>query len=144
MSCSSFADPSLHTLLKMFFALRLSTEESLLNYNLKVFFQTKQVSFLEGKEVTEAAPYFERQDKGFQIDLIFRRADNVITLCEIKSSADPIETKVIPEVEQKCKRFSLPKGYSLERALISFHGPSKALQEAEYFDYYVDLKQILG
>jgi len=49
-------------------------------------------------------PYFNSKttdNKGFQIDILFDRKDNVITLCEAKYSINPTGVDVIKEVEQK-------------------------------------------
>lgn len=95
------------------------------------------------EEVVDAGPFFKRRDTGFQIDLLFKRADSVITLCEIKHQSNLIDTEIIPEVERKCQLFPLPKGYTLERALISVHGPTPALRRAKYFHHIVELKEII-
>jgi uncharacterized protein len=86
-------------------------------------------------EVVEIAPYFERGDPAFQIDLLYRRSSNIVTLCEVKYWQQPISTKVIPEVERKCQLLKLPRGTTLERALISPYGPDQALNEAQYFHH---------
>lgn len=93
------------------------------------------------EELVSAAPYFERGDHHFQIDLLFQRTDRIITLCEIKYHNKPIGTLVIPEVERKCKLFPLPRGYTLEKALISTYGPDQALKESGYFHHCVQLEQ---
>ena len=49
-------------------------------------------------------PLFRRPSPGragFQIDLLFERADNVITLCEMKSKSTPLGIEIIDEVEKK-------------------------------------------
>jgi hypothetical protein len=68
-----------------------------------------------------ASPYFEKNDKKFQIDLLYKRADRVITVCEIKH----------------------PRGYALEKALISLYGPDNSLKDTEYFHHFVTLNDIL-
>ncbi len=93
-----------------------------------------------GEHVLEAAPYFRRDDRRFQIDLLYQRTDKVITLCEIKYRNKQISTAVVPEVDRKCHLLDLPRGYTLERALISVHGPSAALRETEYFHHFVSLR----
>ncbi len=95
-------------------------------------------------DVLHAAPSFRRNDEAFQIDLVYRRADKAITVCEIKHFADPVGTKVIPEVQRKCKLLKIPRGYALETALISLHGASEPLVDSEFFDYVVTLEDILG
>ncbi|MBI4602685.1 MAG: hypothetical protein HY721_12075, partial [Planctomycetes bacterium] len=96
-----------------------------------------------GDQVLDAAPYFQRADERFQIDLLFRRSDRVVTLCELKYHDEPIETKVIPEVERKCRLLRLPAGHTLEKALISLRGPTPALADAQYFHHSLTLDDIL-
>ena len=49
-------------------------------------------------------PYFRTrgaEGRGVQVDLVFNRADNVLTLCEMKCSRNPIGGNVIEEMEAK-------------------------------------------
>lgn len=94
--------------------------------------------------VLRAAPYFGRNDERFQIDLVYRRSDKVITVCEIKYQDREIGPQVIPAVERKCKLLKIPKGHTLERALISIYGPDKSLRGSDYFHHVVTLKDIVG
>lgn len=55
-----------------------------------------------------------------------------------------IDTKIIPEIEAKIKQFPLPRGFALERALISTYGPTPTLRDSEYFNYQVCLHDILN
>ncbi|MBI4652310.1 AAA family ATPase [Candidatus Desantisbacteria bacterium] len=96
-----------------------------------------------GNEMLNAAPYFGREDNKFQIDLLFRRSDNIITLCEVKHYNREIETSIIPEVERKCKLIKIPRNYTLEKAIISLYGPDKSLLESGYFNYSLTLNDIL-
>jgi len=93
-------------------------------------------------EVLLASPFFGRNDKKFQIDLIYKRADKVITICEIKHQNKKISTKIIPEMERKCSLFNAPRGYVVEKALISLYGPDESLKNAEYFHHIVTLGDI--
>ena len=93
-------------------------------------------------EVLLASPLFGRTDRKFQIDLIYKRADKVITICEIKHHGKKIGTRIIPEIERKCSLFNAPRGYAVERALISLYGPDEALKNAEYFHHIVTLSDI--
>ncbi|MBF0196199.1 MAG: AAA family ATPase [Planctomycetes bacterium] len=95
------------------------------------------------ESVLLASPYFERGDKAFQIDLLYQRSDNVVTVCEIKFHKHKVTTSVIPEMNKKIEKLTIPQGYSLEKALISLYGPDKSLLNAEYFDYIVTLDDIL-
>ncbi|MCP4221118.1 MAG: AAA family ATPase [bacterium] len=92
-------------------------------------------------EVLTASPYFERENRNFQVDLLYKRMDNVITLCEIKHVNTKIPPSVIPEVERKSTLFKVPRGYTIEKALISLYGPDKALADSGYFAHHVTLTQ---
>jgi AAA+ ATPase superfamily predicted ATPase len=94
------------------------------------------------KDMLLAAPYFERKDRHFQIDLLYKRADRVITVCEVKHQNSKIGTKVIPEMERKCTLLKTPRGYALEKALISLYGPDNALLDSDYFNYVVTLEDL--
>jgi len=52
--------------------------------------------------------------------------------------------KVIPEMEKKCTALEIPRGYTLERALISLYGPDEALKNSCYFNHYVTVEDIIG
>ncbi len=95
-------------------------------------------------ELLLASPFFERGDPGFQLDLVYKRADKVIVACEIKYSGKKITTRVVPEMERKCSILKIPRGYTLERALISLYGPDDALADSCYFNHYVTLDEIIS
>ena len=95
-------------------------------------------------EVLLASPYFKRGDKKFQIDLIYLRADKVITICEIKHYSKEVSSKIIVDMQQKLKQLPVPKGHSIETALISIYGPDKNLKNTGFFDYYVTMEDIFS
>lgn len=90
--------------------------------------------------VESFGPYFSRGDKAFQVDLIFRRTDKVITLCEIKYQNKPISTQIIAEVKRKCELIKVPRGYNLEKALITTHGVDQALRDSEFFEHILQIE----
>jgi hypothetical protein len=90
-----------------------------------------------------ASPHFERHDERFQIDLLFNRADRVLTVCEMKHHNKKIGTYSIPEMERKIALVKPPRGYAVEKALISLYGPDKSLRDAGYFHHFVTLDDIL-
>ncbi|MCU0286913.1 MAG: ATP-binding protein [Acidobacteria bacterium] len=94
-------------------------------------------------EMLLASPYFGQGDPGFQVDLVYKRADKVIVICEIKYCKEMITTKIIPVMEKKCSTIEIPRGYTLERALISLHGPDEALRDSGYFNHYVTVEDII-
>ncbi len=100
--------------------------------------------------VESFGPYFNQtrskkytQGTGFQIDLVYKRTDKVITVCEIKFHQKPLTAKVIAEVEQKIKMLDIPKSYSIEKALITVNGADQGLTDSKYFDYILELKHFL-
>ena len=91
-----------------------------------------------------ASPYFGKTDSKFQIDLLYLRSDNVITVCEIQYRDRSIETKIIPEIERKIKLLNIPQGYTVEKALISLYGADKSLKDSGYLHHDITLAQILS
>ncbi len=87
--------------------------------------------------VDKIGPLFSKT-KGYQFDLVFYRTDKIISLCEIKYHDQPINTTVINEFSEKLKKFTIPRGYTIEKILISFYGPSDALKDSGYFDHFID------
>ncbi|MCE3238348.1 MAG: hypothetical protein K0R24_1329 [Gammaproteobacteria bacterium] len=107
------------------------------NYCLKNAMYLAKIMGFEN-HVLRWGPYFQRGDKGFQIDLIYLRNDKVITLCEIKYYENEVPITIVHEVKKKCALIEVPRGYTLETALISRCGPEKALRELDYFHHYVE------
>lgn len=92
----------------------------------------------------EVGPFFSRATPGnFQIDLIFRRADRVITIAEIKYSRTPTPKSVVQEFERKMTLFDVPPRHSIERVLISISGCDQSVIDAGYFDDILTLKDIM-
>jgi uncharacterized protein len=67
-------------------------------------------------------PYFRAKSKemsGVQIDLLFNRSDNVLTLCEMKSQRAPIGEEVIIQIERKVQVLSKAfPGKTIQSVLI--------------------------
>lgn len=93
--------------------------------------------------VLRASPWFRTGDSAFQIDLAYLRSDRTITVCEIKFLAEAVSTDVIAEMERKTKLLKIPRGYSVEKALISVSPPDQALVRSAYFDHVLTVDQIL-
>ncbi len=86
-------------------------------------------------QVVSFGPYFKRGDQAFQADLVYMRKDRTITLCEIKYHEKEIDPSIIVEVERKCDLIKLPRGYTLEKCLISRFGANQALRASGYFHH---------
>jgi uncharacterized protein len=92
-------------------------------------------------------PYFQSRKKGtkgVQIDLMFARSDNVITLCEMKCSKAPLGTKVMEEVELKVQiiKKAFPRK-TIQRVLVIHGRPSKELEGAGYFYRIINTRELL-
>lgn len=92
--------------------------------------------------VIDVGPYFQKEDQGFQIDLLFKRADKTWTMCECKYQEKPVGPEVIIEVERKAKLFKLDQGYSLEKVLIAPNGANKVLKDSDYFSKIITLEDL--
>jgi len=88
----------------------------------------------------ECGPWFQRADlkSGAQIDLLYKRADNVITLCEIKYQ-EHVGKGVIEQVERKIRSFPNPKRMTIEKVLITVVPPTRDLIEEDYFTKIITL-----
>lgn len=84
----------------------------------------------------------ESEKPGFQIDLIFKRADRVITICEIKYLNRPVNKSIIKQFEEKLSLFDCPKNHSIHKVLISAEGAEKTVSESGYFDDIITLEDI--
>ncbi|MCE5292996.1 MAG: ATP-binding protein [Chlamydiales bacterium] len=83
-----------------------------------------------------------KEESGYQIDLIFDRADYVLTICEIKYTQSKVGIEVIDEVEKKLRLMPDPKGKTIEKVLISASGATDALLARSYFDRIITLEDI--
>lgn len=90
-------------------------------------------------QVIAYGPYFMKGEKSFQIDLLYKRVDNVITICEIKYHSTEIKASIIQDMEKKLSLLEIPKGYTAEKMLISVHGPSEQLADSGYFNHLITI-----
>ena len=91
-------------------------------------------------------PWFQRGEAGHgaQIDLVFQRADRVITLCEIKFQSASIGKSVIEEVEQRRAAFPNPKRHTIETVLITASPATDDLRRERYFNRILSLEDLFG
>ena len=86
-------------------------------------------------------PYFNAPVKnapGVQIDLLFDRKDNVITLCEMKYSLIPVGTGIIEEVERNAEILqSKFKNKTIQKVLISRSNPTNNLASSGFFYWII-------
>jgi hypothetical protein len=70
-------------------------------------------------------PYFrtpKKQRKGVEIDLVFDRADNVLTLCEMKCSRKRIGKSIVADMERKAAVLSEDFPRKTIQNVIVYHG----------------------
>lgn len=82
-------------------------------------------------------------DAGFQIDLLFDRADNVVTICEIKYLINQVTAKVISDFEQKIALFNNKKNKTIHKVLITSSEPDNNLKNKGFFDRIITLDLLL-
>lgn len=101
-----------------------------------------------GAVAYKSGVFFDRasdaQDPGYQLDLVYDRADMVYTICEIKYLQSKVSPKVIPEFEKKLALFSNPKQRTIERVLIANEGADSALISRGYFDRVITLDELFN
>jgi len=85
----------------------------------------------------------EQENPGYQIDLIFDRADNVYTICEIKYLQGKVGTSVIAEFEKKLSLFPNKENKTIHKVLICSEGADEALLKKSYFDDIITCAQLL-
>ena len=94
----------------------------------------------------EAGSFFNRrmiEEQTRQIDLIYRRADRVYTVCEIKYTEAPQDITIIPEFEEKLAPLKKSKSHTLHKVLITASGISEPLAERGYFDRVLRLEDLV-
>lgn len=80
--------------------------------------------------------------RGFQIDLIFKRADEVFTVCELKY-ADQVGVRIIAEVDRRVASLVNPRGWTVEKVLITVNEPSQPVRDQLYFSRILTLADLL-
>ncbi len=98
----------------------------------------------------DCGPWFRRQHltTGAQIDLLFRRADRVTTLCEIKFRKH-VGREVIADVEHKVAALSasgspLESAGAIERVLVTAYPPTQDLRDEGYFARILTVDELAG
>lgn len=86
----------------------------------------------------------EKDEPGFQLDLVFDRADHVATLCEIKYTQAKIGVGVIEEFERKLELFPNRKKKTIQKVLIATEGASDSLIARHYFDHIITLEDLFA
>lgn len=85
-----------------------------------------------------------KEETGYQIDLIFDRADHVLTICEIKYTQGTVGVEVIDSFEKKLSLMPDRENKTIEKVLISANGASDSLLSRAYFDRIITLEDIFN
>jgi AAA+ ATPase superfamily predicted ATPase len=114
------------------------------NYcNLYAMYIAGMLGFEE--EVVSWGPIISRKSEVFQADLVYFRSTQIITLCELKFSNSEIAPSIIAEMEPRIDKLRKKfPNYSLQKALITTIGQSKALKASSYFDHSLVGKELLA
>lgn len=93
-------------------------------------------------------PYFtpaRRGAPGLQIDLLFDRADQVITVCEMKYSANTVGVEVIASMQRKIDLLRpVAKGKTIQPVLVVRGHPSRELIDQGYFYRIIQASEFLN
>ena len=94
-----------------------------------------------------AGPYFSPtcEDRaGVQVDLVFNRADHVLTVCEMKYSRRPVGIEVIAEMEKKISVLEPIAGRrTFQRVLIVRDKVSQQLAGSSYFYRIIEARELM-
>ncbi len=85
-----------------------------------------------------------KEEAGYQIDLIFDRADHVLTICEIKYTQNKTGVEVIEEFEKKLRLMPDSGSKTIEKVLITASGATDALLARAYFDRIITMDDIFN
>jgi uncharacterized protein len=95
----------------------------------------------------DKGPYFvphRGKEKGMEIDLVFDRADDVLTVCEMKYSHHPVGVEVIDEVQAKIKMLEpVAGGKTIQKVLIAHPRASRELLNKGYFYKVIEARQLM-
>jgi len=86
----------------------------------------------------------ENKEPGYQIDLLFDRADHVVTICEIKYTEGKVSVSVIEEFEGKLALFQNKKNRSIHKVLITAAEVTDELKNRHYFDRIILLADLFA
>ena len=117
--------------------------ESLLLYNRPLILKKIGV---EPADVVGDNPYIQSKtsrQKGCQIDYLIQTHSNNLYVCEFKFNRKELGTNVIDSVQEKIKRFSVPKGFGVAPLLLHLSGVSNSVYDRHYFYKIIDISDFL-
>ncbi len=117
-------------------------------------------TLLQGLGISEASvldygPFFRQgsrkapakgrtAEEGLQIDILLKRRGDVLTVIECKFRNQPIGPNVVSQMKKKIALLKAPRGFTIERILISAGDVSDAVIHSGYFHQIAGLETVLG
>ena len=101
---------------------------------------------IDPNEIVHDKPYFQRnttRHAGCQIDYMIQTRVNIVHICEIKFSRNPIRTEIVDEMKQKINHLMLPRHFSYRPVLIHVNGVDDEVISSEYFADIIDFSDLL-
>jgi hypothetical protein len=98
-----------------------------------------------GRVAFDAGPWFlhNTKGKGFQADLVFRRDDRVLTVCEMKNLSREVGMDIVPAFQRMLDRIDNPRQLTIEKVLITGSKPTNDLVHEGYFHEILTLDDLL-
>ncbi len=137
-----FSDIDLSTLNNWYGILGLQFE-NLVKSNRQILLEQLSIT---NSSVVQDGGFFQRTTKrhpGCQIDYMIQTKENILYLCEIKTSKNAISANVIDEVKNKIKNLIVPKNFSILPILIFCGTLSEELDNSGYFARKIDFTELL-
>ena len=79
-----------------------------------------------------------------QVDLVFDRADNVMTICEMKYSSNKVGVDVIAQTKRKIGLLrSVARGKTVQPVLIVRDRPSREVLDEAFFYRIIEAREFL-
>jgi len=95
-----------------------------------------------------AGPWFRHGRRGVmegvQLDLVFDRADRVLTVCEAKYRKEPVGVEIIDEMERKLARISEFGARTIQKVLITRSEPTAELQRTSYLGRIIRARELMA
>lgn len=117
--------------------------ENLVTHNRKILWKMMGIP---PEEIVMDGPFFQTsttRQAGCQIDYMVQTRFNTLYICEVKFAKNPIDPRVIGEMEEKIKRLKVPKRFSIRPVLIHVNGVEDSVLDQGYFDKVIDFGQLL-
>lgn len=114
-------------------------------YCRKNAFRIAKLLGFSGIQYTSGAYFSKKLDAdnpNFQIDLVFNRADHVLTICEVKYLQKKVDVGVIEEFERKLELLPRTDKQTLHKVLIAANGATDSLINRHYFDQIIMLDEL--